>query len=172
MLQDILQKSESPNVAAIPLDRARLPRALGCFYERLFAADRTTSSVQSVTSDVLQRITTAQASERAAILGSFLSEQVARVLALSSASRVRSDQSIMDIGMDSLTAMELRNRMQGALKIKLGVADLLRGPTIEELTVDVLRLLGIADSAPATNGEHPVAVTTDPGAKAEEAFEF
>ena len=172
MLQAILLKSESPNVAALPLDRARLPRALGPFYERLFATERAKSPVASGSSDVLQRITVAAPSERPAILATFLGEQVARVLALSSANRVRLDQSIMDIGMDSLTAMEMRNRLQGALKIKLGVADLLRGPTLDELSGELLAQLGLAGDATRAGAEPPAAVSLDRAATGEEAFEF
>ena len=144
MLQDILQRASSPNVAALPLDRARLPRTLGPFFERLVAPQATERAKSNSSGDVLRRITDAAPDERAGILRAFLTEQIVRVLALPSASRARPDQSLMDIGMDSLTAMELRNRVQGAVKIRLSVADLLQGPTIDELTTDILGELDLA----------------------------
>lgn len=147
MLQDVLQRSASPNVAAVPLDKARLPRALGPLYERLVAPEPARRKRTDTATDVLRRITEAGDEERAPILRAFLTEQIVRVLALPSASRARPDQSLMDIGMDSLTAMELRNRVQGAVKIRLSVADLLQGPTIDELTSDILRQLD-----PGANG--------------------
>jgi aryl carrier-like protein len=139
MLQDILQKSQSTNVAALPLDRARLPRNIGPFFERLLApVARKAASGGAHSSDILRLITEAAPSDRSAMLSAFLTEQIVRVLALPSASRARPDQSLMDIGMDSLTAMELRNRVQGAVKVRLSVADLLLGPTINELTATIL----------------------------------
>jgi hypothetical protein len=40
--------------------------------------------------------------------------------------------------MDSLMAMELRNRIQTALKAKVAVAALLKGPSIAQLAASVL----------------------------------
>ena len=57
--------------------------------------------------------------------------------------------------MDSLTAMELRNRVQGAVKIRLSVADLLQGPTIDELTRDILAELDLGGG-----GGEPVEVAS------------
>lgn len=156
MLQDVLQRSASPNVAALPLDRARLPRTLGPFFERIIAPEPTERVRTNTAGDVLRRITDATADERAIILRTFLTEQIVRVLALPSASRARPDQSLMDIGMDSLTAMELRNRVQGAVKIRLSVADLLQGPTIDELTRDILAELDLGGGG----GGEPVEVAS------------
>ena len=156
MLQDILQRSASPNVAALPLDKARLPRTLGPFFERLVTPEPTRRTRATGAGDVLRRITEADHDERVSILRTFLTEQIVRVLALPSASRARPDQSLMDIGMDSLTAMELRNRVQGAVKIRLSVADLLQGPTIDELTADLLTQLELAP----VGGAEPAEVAT------------
>jgi hypothetical protein len=52
----------------------------------------------------------------------------------------------MDMGLDSLMAMELRNRVQAAVKVRLSVAELLTGQTIDQLT---LRILGAMDLAGA-----------------------
>lgn len=145
MLQDLLQRSESPNAAALPIDRAKMPRNLGPLFELLVApvAKQTAQAVGG--GDVLKRITDAGPEDRAPILAAFLTEQIVRALALSSASRARPDLSLMDIGMDSLAAMELRNRVQGAVKVRLSVADLLQGPTINELTVSILSELALGD---------------------------
>jgi hypothetical protein len=53
----------------------------------------------------------------------------------------------MELGMDSLMAMELRNRVQSALCVQFAVADLLKGPSVEQLASDLLSRLG--ELAPA-----------------------
>jgi hypothetical protein len=39
----------------------------------------------------------------------------------------------MALGMDSLMAMELRNRVQSATQLRVAVADLLKGASVEHL---------------------------------------
>jgi NADP-dependent 3-hydroxy acid dehydrogenase YdfG len=174
MLQDILQRSVSPNVAALPLDTSKLPQSAGRFFERLV---RTESKVGPATAvndgDVLRRLGKAPLSDRPAMLSEFLVDQVVRVLALPSAARARLDVSLMDIGMDSLTAMELRNRVQAALKVRLAVGDLLRGPSISELTMNLLAQLDGADDGGTVPIGTPssTAQTHDP-TSALEAFDF
>ena len=71
----------------------------------------------------------------------FLSEQVAKVLALGPAQAVPADRSLLDMGMDSLMAMELRNRIAGAVEVRIAVADLLEGPTTSQLAATILAAL-------------------------------
>ena len=165
MLEDVLLRSASANVAALPLDMARLPRTIGVFFERLLTK-QPKQATQSAASggDILRQLTGAAGADRMSILRDFLTEQIVRVLALSSASRARPDQSLMDIGMDSLTAMELRNRVQSAVKVRLSVADLLQGPTINELAVGLLAELDLGETT-ATAG---ATATAEPRAAWEE----
>jgi aryl carrier-like protein len=77
---------------------------------------------------------------------------VVKVLALGSGHAVDRQRSLMDLGMDSLMALELRNRVQSATRLRVALADLLQGPTIEGLAAD---LLGQVDAGAAT-GADPV----------------
>jgi aryl carrier-like protein len=88
--------------------------------------------------------------ERIARLDAFLADQVARVLALGG-DAIDRNRSLMDMGLDSLMAMELRNRVESSLKVRLPVADLLKGPTLKALCTRLLDAL--PSSAPETATE-------------------
>jgi aryl carrier-like protein len=103
---------------------------------------------------VLPRLHAAGGEQRRVLLGDFLADQVVKVLALGAGHVVDRQRSLMDLGMDSLMAMELRNRLQTATQLKVAVADLLQGPSIESLADDLLgqwaaRPPGTADDAAA-----------------------
>jgi len=70
--------------------------------------------------------------------------------------RFRSDQSIIELGLDSLMAMELRNRVQHAAKVRLSVADLMAGSTIDDLVPRILEGMNFAveSETPVAAGDH------------------
>ncbi|WP_394849888.1 type I polyketide synthase [Pendulispora brunnea] len=70
------------------------------------------------------------------ILGQFVLDSVARVLRIAP-SKLTTDAPINHFGLDSLTAMELRNAIQAELGIALNTIALLRGRNIADLTVEL-----------------------------------
>jgi aryl carrier-like protein len=139
MLQDMLYGSRAAQMAALPLNRARLPSNLGPFFSALLSAPvASAEAVHSGTADILNLLGHASAGERQDLLATFLGELVVKVLALGASYRVDMDRSLMDMGMDSLMAMELRNRIQTTLKVRVAVADLLQGPSLKQLSAMVL----------------------------------
>jgi acyl carrier protein len=72
---------------------------------------------------------------------------VVKVLALGASYEADPDRSLMEMGMDSLMAMELRNRIQAALKVQMPVAELLNGPSIRQLTDQLLATVGSGELA-------------------------
>lgn len=152
MLQQMLRSARSPQMAAMPLVRSRLPSNLGPFFSALVSAApaRSQAAAPTASADILQRLGQAAAGGRLAMLADFLSDQVVKVLALGSSYQVDPQRSLMEMGMDSLMAMELRNRIQSAVKVRVAVADLLEGPSITKLAGKVLAeidpaLLGATD---------------------------
>jgi amino acid adenylation domain-containing protein/thioester reductase-like protein len=99
--------------------------------------------------------------QRQNILEGFLQRQVARVLGMDAA-RLRLDQPLDTLGLDSLMAIEFKNALESSLGIHLPVSSLLQGPTISGLVSQLLDRLDepAVTIAPipvqATEGFHPL----------------
>ena len=97
---------------------------------------RTTPVAASAQGNIRARLGEVSEEERLPILIEHLRGQLAQVLALDLAA-VDPDRSILELGLDSLMAMELRNRLESQLKLTIQVASLLEGPTPRRLAVIV-----------------------------------
>jgi acyl carrier protein len=166
MLSKLLQANRSSQAAALPLMRSRLGPQHGPFFSLLTrAAPAAVAGLAPPTANADWRAVLAgvPAGERAAMLVSLLAEQLVKVLALPTSQRVDTQRSLMDLGMDSLMAMELRNRVQSALQVQVAVADLLKGPSTEKLAADLLSKVGELNAAAP-----PTAAQTEPAPAWEE----
>ena len=79
----------------------------------------------------------AQPAARHQILRSYLSEQVARVLGLS-ASRLDVEQPLSNLGLDSLMAVELKNRIAVDLGVNVPMVKFLQGPSVAQAANQIL----------------------------------
>jgi aryl carrier-like protein len=75
--------------------------------------------------------------ERRQLLESYLREQVAKVLGLSP-SRLDVRESLNSLGIDSLMAVELKNRIERSLEVAVSMVQFLRGPSVQQLTALLL----------------------------------
>jgi len=82
---------------------------------------------------LLDRLETALAGERVALLVQFVREEVSRVCGLDASSAPAANLPLMDAGMDSLMAVELRNSLSAALGKDLPATAVFEYPTIEAL---------------------------------------
>ncbi|AOX04134.1 hypothetical protein BJP34_05260 [Moorena producens PAL-8-15-08-1] len=88
-------------------------------------------------SEFIDQLKTALPSEQKDILTAHVRSQVARVLGISSAQSIGLEQGFFELGMDSLTSVELRNRLQGSLSCSIPSSLAFDYPTVREL-VDYL----------------------------------
>lgn len=87
--------------------------------------------------------------ERKTLLVKFIRGQVARSLGIVD-SRIESDRSLTSLGLDSLMAVEMKNRFEKSLDISFPIALFLKGLTIEELADELLGQMGLAEKETET----------------------
>jgi acyl carrier protein len=89
-------------------------------------------------------------SDRRPILEAHLQQQVARVLRLP-VSRLDVQRPLSTLGIDSLMAVELKNRIEGDLQLTLPLIQVIQGPSVAELAALLLAQLEGGDRAPAAS---------------------
>ena len=85
------------------------------------------------------------ATERRNVVELYLQEQLAKVLRCS-VSKLPLQQPINRLGLDSLMAVELRNRIQSDLGVSLPLVNFLKGPSIVQLGAEVLEQLPVPET--------------------------
>jgi acyl carrier protein len=80
--------------------------------------------------------------DRQQLLESRLCEQVARVLG-TSAAKLDSSKPLTNLGLDSLMAVELSNRIKSDLSVDVPTMKLMRGPSISQLAEQLLEQLAL-----------------------------
>jgi pimaricinolide synthase PimS1 len=90
--------------------------------------------------------------ERLAALVELAQEEIAAVLALPGASSVPADQPLKDLGLDSLMAVELRNRLSGQIGTKLPTTLAFDYPTARAMAQHLLEKLSANERATGGQG--------------------
>ena len=114
--------SASPLLSELAREEGEVPRPAGRTSERRDA------------------LLAAEPAERRQLLQSYLSEQVARVLGLSP-SKLDVQQPLSNLGLDSLMAVELKNRIAVDLKVNVPVVKFLQGFSVDQAVTQVLEQL-------------------------------
>lgn len=102
------------------------------------------------TSERRDALLAAEPAQRRSLLQSYLSEQVARVLGLSP-SRLDVQQPLSHLGLDSLMAVELKNRIAVDLKVNVPVVKFLQGVSVDQAVTQVLEQLAAGAANPTTS---------------------
>jgi myxalamid-type polyketide synthase MxaE and MxaD len=123
--------SASPLLSALAREEAEVPRPAGPTSERRDA------------------LLAAEPTQRRQLLQSYLSEQVARALGLSP-SKLDPQQPLSQLGLDSLMAVELKNRIAVDLKVNVPVAKFLQGFSVDQAVTQVLDQLATEAANPTT----------------------
>ncbi len=108
---------------------------------------RTPKRRRVVVESAVDRLTGLTGAKRAAVLQDIVCEQVAQVLGHSGVDAIDSSLAFKDMGFDSLTAVELRNRLGGVTGLSLPATLVFDYPTLGELVGHLGGLLAEGEDA-------------------------
>jgi acyl carrier protein len=112
---------------------------------RLRSAATAADSSEEVSAPLPQRLAAVPAEERLPVLLDFVREQAASILGLDGVEAVVPHRGLMDLGFDSLTAVELRNRLGRAAGLRLPTTLVFDHPTAQGIASFVLEELSLGE---------------------------
>jgi thioester reductase-like protein len=144
LLERVLQL-DSPQAMAIAVDWNRLlslmsPPILSALAEEVTHNSGPGRAQRSNDGLTGEKLVAASAAERQPLIETFLVEQIARVLQCSQ-SKVDVQQPLTKLGIDSLMAVELKNRVESDLGLTVPVTALLQGPSPAHLGAQLVTQL-------------------------------
>ena len=101
---------------------------------------------ETETSDFMQRLTSSSQEDRYNLLVDYIQRKVALVLRLRDSQLPTPEQNLMEIGMDSLTTLELKNLLQKDLRINIPIVRFIGQTTIAALVTELSKQLAQEDS--------------------------
>jgi acyl transferase domain-containing protein/acyl carrier protein len=143
-----LLRHDPVQIAVMPVDWRQLHRSspagaepplLSAVYRDETSAETPTDTL-SKEGSLLQDLLLADPSQRQSLLESHLQQIAARVLRLDH-SRLDLRQPLHTLGMDSIMAVELKNRIEGSLGARLSLVDFLGGASLHQLAERIVSQL-------------------------------
>jgi myxalamid-type polyketide synthase MxaB len=144
LLERVLQL-DSPQAMAIAVDWSRLlslmsPPILSVLAEEVNHGSGPGRAQRSKDGLTMEKLVAAPAAERQPLIEAFLVEQIGRVLRCSP-SKVDVQQPLTKLGIDSLMAVELKNRVESDVGLTVPVTALLEGPSLAQLSARLVTQL-------------------------------
>ena len=128
--------------------------ARSAFLANFVKADRDAEDAPAVAAEpaLLDQLTAAEPQERRGIVERFVAARAARVLRLS-AEQIDLDKPLRAMGLDSLLAVEFRNRLEADTGLSVPTTLIWNYPTVAKLAPQVAERLGITLDAGVTAGD-------------------
>jgi myxalamid-type polyketide synthase MxaB len=142
-IMDLLMDSDDTQVAVLRikwqkflnyLPKGNIPSFFIDIAQKELSKISEARKVASDSKDFLRRLKDADSEDRNKIIAEHIRHQIAVVLKLDPNMELQSDQGLSELGMDSLMAVELKNRLMDSLNCSLPSTIIFDYPTIEALT--------------------------------------
>lgn len=102
------------------------------------------------------------------LVNRFLAGEIAKVLKVDVAD-VPTDRLLTELGLDSLSSFELKNRIEGELDLGLPVSKFLQAPTVEKLAEVIVEMVAAQETAEAAAHEAASRAGSEDGAATQQA---
>lgn len=148
MLAEMLADGAGPQTIVIPMSTGRPSGQAPALFADLAGGAKSRVEDTEPAIDIMSELRACAEKEREKVFESYVSGQVRRALALPANYAVDVHESLLNLGMDSLMAMEVRNRLQSGVGIRVSISDLLEGASVAKLARKVLGQLTFQTSEP------------------------
>ncbi|MFF7468838.1 SDR family NAD(P)-dependent oxidoreductase [Streptomyces sp. NPDC008092] len=109
-----------------------------------------------------ERLAAVAPPERPALLAELIRAEIAAVLGFTDPSDLPAERAFTELGFDSLSAVQVRNRLSAFTRVRLAPTVVLEYPTLPELAAHVHGVLLDADALPGPETDAPAAVRARP----------
>jgi acyl transferase domain-containing protein/acyl-CoA synthetase (AMP-forming)/AMP-acid ligase II/acyl carrier protein len=162
ILEELLSQPAAPQVGVLPIHGSQWQSSSAPFF-RDFATQSAEDQPLMTNIAFLQELETAGANERRSRLMAHIQSQIVKVLGLSPSLLIDPQQGFSELGIDSLTAIELRNRLQTSLECTLTSTVIFDYSTLTTLTNHLADMIfpEPVDEQPGQNSDIPNPVSVD-----------
>jgi acyl transferase domain-containing protein/acyl-CoA synthetase (AMP-forming)/AMP-acid ligase II len=161
-LLDLALRTAAPVLVPVPFARATRSGSPLPLLADLFPARPAPVAVSPAADQApgawRKRLAATPEADREGVLAGLLRAELAAVLGFPDADAFPADREFGQLGFDSLTALQFRNRLSAFTRVRLAPTVVLEHPTLEGLSTHILTALGDAGALPET-ADAPTAET-------------
>jgi myxalamid-type polyketide synthase MxaC len=166
-LERLLRRDET-QALVVPIDwetylRRHYQGSIPLIFERLRGKDAATRDETAGKSVLLLKLEAALPGQRRPLLLDTVQRLVAEVLGETAPEAIKPRQRLFDLGIDSLMAVDMKNRLQSGLGISLGATLVFDYPTVEALVDHLLGELVFLKEPSLPSGPRSGGNPEDPG---------
>ena len=142
----LLRRTDLAQVGVMPFDLAQwsefYPNALESLFFSRLTSEKKMSSVGGRPGGMRGELLAVSTAQRRSVLEAHLRREISEVLRLA-ADQIDADQPLSTLGLDSLRSLEVRNRLEISLQLKLPVTLIWKYPTVKSLAASLAQLMSI-----------------------------
>ncbi len=157
----VAMRKNAPAVGCCKVDWQALGRANPSIQRlRRFADVAADTAAASEGGKTRHELLAAKGADRLRLLQSFLTQQIARVLKVD-AGRIEPSRPLNELGLDSLTSFQLKNRIESEIGIALRVDKFLQKPTVDSLAQTIAEVLDTSTAQKSEEASGDTQARTD-----------